>query len=215
MKAAARVGRPPKTAARASAREDLLKAAHELMSERSSIDVPVAEIAARAGLNVALVAYYFGGKDALLLELAVGHQARFSGELEKLLARPGTADGKLRVHVRAMIRAFRRVPYLQRLNHRILRASSDEAARKLAEALVAPLAAFYERLIDEGVAEGVFRRVDPMHLYLTINGACDMLFSAQASLRFGFGVEAVDDATAEAYAEHLETTLLSGLLAPV
>ena len=214
MKAAARLGRPRKEAARASAREDLLNAAHELMSERISIDVPVADIASRAGLNVALVTYYFGGKDALLLELALRRQARFSGELEKLLARRGAADAKLRVHIRAMIRAFRRVPYLQRLNHRILRGSTDEAARKLAEALVAPLAAFYATLIEDGVAEGIFRRVDPMHLYLTINGACDMLFSAQASLRFGFGVEAVDDAAAEAYADHLEATLLTGLLAP-
>jgi AcrR family transcriptional regulator len=208
-----RVGRPRKDTDRASAREVLLTAAHELMSERDSIDVPLIDIAQRAQLNVALVTYYFGGKDALLLELALRHQARFGVELERLLDRPDTAEAKLAIHIRAMVRAYRRVPFLQRLNHKILRDSTEEAARALAKALVEPLRSFYVRLVDQGVAEGVFRRVDPMHLYLTTLGACDMLFSARTTLRFGFGVDQIDDDLAEAYAKHLQTTLRAGLLA--
>lgn len=213
MSATARVGRPRK-AARGNAREDLLKAAHKLMAERGMIDVPVSDIAALAGLNVALVSYYFGSKDRLLLELALRHHAHFGEELDQLLANEEPAPAKLRVHIRAMIRAFRRVPYLQRLNHRILRGGAPEAAEELAKVLVAPLAVFYARLIDQGVAEGSFRRIEPMHLYLTVVGACDMLFAAEASLRFGFGVDAVDDVQADGYAEHLATTLLTGLQTP-
>ena len=39
------------------------------MSDRHSIDVSLSEIAGHSGLNSALVKYYFGNKDGLLLAL--------------------------------------------------------------------------------------------------------------------------------------------------
>lgn len=207
-----RAGRPRKDLDRTAARDALLDAAHELMSERRTIDVILLDIAQRAKLNVALITYYFGGKDALLLEVALRHQARFATALERLTALPEGAEAKLLLHIRGMVRAFRRVPYLQRLHHKILRDSTEDAARTYGAALVLPLAAFYQNLVDQGVTEGVFHRVDPMHLYLTLGGACDFLFSASASLKHGFGIDSIDDTMAEAYADHLQTILLRGLL---
>lgn len=212
MRAQSRAGRPRKSAGRPSAREDLLDAAHALMSERVAIDVPLVDIAERAGLTVALVTYYFGTKDNLLLELALRHHARWEAQLQRLLDRPGSAAEKLSLHVGAMVRAFRRAPYLQRINHKFLRSGADnDDTRTLARALINPLASFYVKLVEQGVAEGVFRRVEPMHLYLMIIGACDMLFTAESSLKHGFGIEAVDDAAAAGFAETLQTTLLTGL----
>src|SRR5262245_24235370 len=136
MKPSARkTGRPRKDEDRTNARERLLDAAHELMCERSTIDVPVNEIAARANLNVALINYYFNGKDGLLLQLAMRHQSNYASVLERLLEAPYSAANKLNLHIRGMVRAFRRVPYLQRLQHKILRDSSEEAARACAAAL--------------------------------------------------------------------------------
>lgn len=211
---ASRAGRPRKNEERASARERLLEAAHAVMSERSSIDVSVQEIATRAELNVALINYYFGGKDGLLLELAVVHQSRYEAILQHLLASPQSAEMKLMAHIRGMVRAFRRVPYLQRLHHKILRDSSAEAAIAVGARLVRPLGEFYRELIEQGVADGTLRRTDPMHVYLTIVGACDMLYSGSASLRFGFDVDQVDDAISEAYADYLAKAVLRGLGPP-
>ena len=208
---ASRAGRPRKSEERASARERLLDAAHEVMSERSSIDISVQEIATRADLNVALINYYFGGKDGLLLELAVVHQSRYEAILQHLLDSAQSADMKLMAHIRGMVRAFRRVPYLQRLHHKILRGSNEDAAIQVGARLVRPLGEFYRALIEQGVADGTLRRVDPMHLYLTIVGACDMLYSGSASLKFGFDVEQVDDALSETYAEYLAKAVVRGL----
>lgn len=208
-----RAGRPPKEPDRALARDALLDAAHALMAQRASIDVTVLEIAQRAKLNVALINYYFGGKDGLLLELALRHQAGFADAIRHLAASPLGAETKLTMHIRGMVRSFRRVPYLQRLHHKILRDSNEETARTYGSALVRPIADFYRELIDQGVAEGVFRRVEPMHLYLTLGGACDFLFSAGASLKYGFAVEAIDDEMAERYVAHLQMVLTRGLLA--
>jgi AcrR family transcriptional regulator len=206
-------GRPRKDIDRADARDELLDAAHALMSERGGIDVPVLDIAQRAGLNVALVNYYFGGKDGLLLELALRHQHHFAGALRRLMAFPDSAEAKLVLHIRGLVRAFRKVPYLQRLLHNVLRDSTEEAARASGENLIRPLADFYAELVEQGVAEGTFRRVDPMHLYVALGGAADFLFSGSASLKYGFGVEAVTDKIAEDYAEYLIALVRRGLLA--
>src|SRR5450631_678403 len=50
-------------------REKLLAATHELLRERVGGPVSVNEICARAGANVAMVKYCFGGKDAMIAAL--------------------------------------------------------------------------------------------------------------------------------------------------
>jgi len=206
-----RRGRPRKDDDGAAARERLLDAAHELMCERSTIDVPVAEIALRTGLNVALINYYFNGKDGLLLHLAMRHQAGYANALEGLLKAPFTAEQKLALHMRGIVRAFRRIPYLQRLLHKILRDSSEEEARACGAAMISPLGAFYKQLVVQGEMDGSLRAVDPMHLYITIVGACDFLYSGRASLAYGFGLKDVDEALSENYADHLVSIVMTGL----
>jgi AcrR family transcriptional regulator len=208
---ARKTGRPKKDDERADARELLLDAAHELMCERSTIDVPVNEIAGRAGLNVALINYYFGGKEGLLLQLAMRHRSGYAAVLDTLIASPHSASRKLTLHVRGMVRAFRRVPYLQRLQHKILRDSSEEIARECGVALVEPLVRFYRQLVAQGAADGTLRPIDPMHLYMTVVGSCDFLYSATASLKYGFEIDAVSDAMSEDYIEHLVSLLTRGL----
>jgi AcrR family transcriptional regulator len=204
-------GRPRKDDDSADARERLLDAAHELMCERGTIDVPVNEIALRTGFNVALINYYFKGKDGLLLHLAMRHRAGYANALESLLKAALTAEQKLTLHMRGIVRAFRRVPYLQRLLHKILRDSSEEEARACGAAMIRPLGAFYKQIVIQGEADGSLRAVDPMHLYITIVGACDFLYSGTASLSYGFGLTDVDDDLSERYTNHLVSIVMTGL----
>jgi AcrR family transcriptional regulator len=207
-----RTGRPKRDDDRAATRERLLDAAHALMCEQGAIDVPAHEIAHRADLNVALINYYFGGKDGLLLQLAMRHRSGYAAVLETLLEAPFPAARKLTLHIRGMVRAFRRVPYLQRLQHKILRDSSAEAARECGVALIEPLGDFYRKLVAQGREDGSLKPVDPMHLYITIVGACDFLYSGNASLAHGFAVGRVDDQLSEGYIDHLTRLVMHGLL---
>ena len=49
--------------------DKLLVAAGELMIERNSVEISLADIAQKSGVNAALVKYHFGNKDGLLLAL--------------------------------------------------------------------------------------------------------------------------------------------------
>jgi hypothetical protein len=115
------------------------------------------------------------------------------------------------LHIRGIVRAFRRVPYLQRLLHKILRDSSEEEARACGAAMIRPLGAFYKQIVVQGETDGSLRGVDPMHLYITIVGACDFLYSGSASLSYGFGLTKVDDELSETYADHLVSMVMKGL----
>jgi AcrR family transcriptional regulator len=65
--------------AKRDARVAILDAAMELISESSGRkDISVRELAARAGVNLALISYYFGGKEGCLAELYRAKMSAFA-----------------------------------------------------------------------------------------------------------------------------------------
>jgi AcrR family transcriptional regulator len=64
----------------ASSKDKLFRSAEALFSTKGFRDVSVREIAAHAGVNSALVAYYFGGKQALFNEVFRSHVAPLAQE---------------------------------------------------------------------------------------------------------------------------------------
>jgi AcrR family transcriptional regulator len=84
-----------------------LKAAQELLSAKGLEGFKLADVAARAGANVALVSYYFGGKDELLDEVirqtgVQVAQAR-TMRLEALLADSGGEPPSIEAIVRCWL----------------------------------------------------------------------------------------------------------------
>lgn len=66
--------------------EKILKAAKALFAEKGYREVTVREIAARAGVNSALVGYHFGNKQALFNEVYRSFSEPLAGERMKMLA---------------------------------------------------------------------------------------------------------------------------------
>ena len=79
---------PKASAAKSLTAEKLLVAAGELMIERNSVDISLADIAQKSGVNAALVKYHFGNKDGLLLALLERDAANEMTHLDYLLAQP-------------------------------------------------------------------------------------------------------------------------------
>src|SRR6201985_798021 len=165
----------PQPAKNATA-EKLLVAASELMIERASIEVSLADIAQKSGVNAALVKYHFGNKDGLLLALLERDAGTELSNLEYLLAQPITPTAKLKLHIAGIIRAYHRFPYMNRLIHYLLHESVAGSADEVSKFFVAPLLDFHRRLLAEGVSRGEFRDIDPVLFYTSLIGACDYLF---------------------------------------
>jgi TetR/AcrR family transcriptional regulator len=202
-------GPRPVTADSPGTRAELLTAAHELMVENDSVDFSLSEIAERAQLSSALVKYYFGSKDGLLMALLGTYKTK-PGQLEALLALEAPAATKLAMHIKGIVNVYSRAPYLNRLILTLLSKHSSMAAR-VSEEFIKPLAGFHRALLAQGVADGSLRPVDPVSFNFILVGACDNLFSRRAALPAAFGISGIDDALKKSHTEQLVGILLSGI----
>ena len=199
-----------------SARERLIDAASRLMSDRHSIDVSLSEIAERSGLNSALVKYYFGNKEGLLLALVEREAAAAVRDVKALLQLDLRPTDKLRRHIAAIITNFFRRPYLNRLLHSFLdeRKADTSSARQVHRCFVKPLLELQSQLLAQGVRAGEFKPIDPVLFYVSVLGACDHLFNARYVLRVSKRRASLTEELRERYVEHVCDIFIHGLARP-
>jgi AcrR family transcriptional regulator len=197
-----------------STADKLLVAAGELMIERNSIEVSLSDIAHKSGVNAALVKYHFGNKDGLLLALLERDAATEMTNLNYLLAQPISSTAKLKLHIAGIIKAYYQFPYMNRLIHYLLHGSTTEAADEVSKFFVGPLLEFQRRLLEEGIASGEFRSVDPVLFYTSLIGACDHLFFGRHSMSRAIGVGPVTDDVCRDYIAHMDALIIGGLALP-
>lgn len=190
----------------------LLVAAGDLMIERNSIEVSLSEIAQKSGVNAALVKYHFGNKDGLLLALLARDAGEEMANLAFVLDQPISPTEKMRRHIAGIINAYYRFPYMNRLIHLLLHQGSEATAREVNRFFVNPLFDFQRRLLEEGIAAGEFRKVDPALFYTSLVGACDHLFyGRQMSARF-IEPHGINDDVRRQYIAHMTSLVLGGML---
>lgn len=194
-----------------SSRTVLLQAAAELMIERGTIEVSLNEIAQRSQLNSALVKYYFGSKNGLMLALTQDVLGASLEQLKGLVEMDMPVVDKLKLHIKGIINVYFRYPFVNRLIHAML--MEQELAIQVAETISKPLAETQRKLLQEGMDSGKFKRIDPMMFYFIVLGACDQLFFGQHVLNRAFGVEKIDEELKRGYTNALMDLVLGGILA--
>lgn len=185
---------PAKPARTDSRQATLVQAAYDLIVERGLEGLRTRDIAARAGVNVATLHYYFPTKEALIGGVAEFLCTQFISVHAPPVAASGSpALDRLRQEF-ADTRHYHSVrpDMLMVMQELILRARRDEAVR----AIVAPLTGYWRdgmaRMIAAGMAEGVFRAdLDP--------GAASTLLIASLSgvILLGLPPPAIDHVIAE------------------
>lgn len=199
------------TAGSAVTQAQFLDAAGALMGERQTIEVPLADIAEKAGLNVALVSYHFGGREGLMLALAKRDAEAALRGLDALLATDLSPSEKIRRHFTGMITAFFRFPYLHKLLTALLREADTPAAREVASFFVRPIVHAHTTMLEQAVAAGEARPIDPMIFHFAVVGACANFFSQRPTLQMVFGIDRVDETLCRHYAETTLDLILNGI----
>ncbi len=194
------------------AREQLLATASAIMRETDTVDISLAQLSRRSGLNSALVKYYFGNKAGLMKSLLERDMSAIIHSVDSLLAKDLDPEAKLRRHISAVVDRFYEVPYIQRLLMRLIRESDVAEAQRIANTYLSPIYAAYDRLIGEGVEAGVFRPVDPQLFYFSVTGAADRFFAARLFMRYCFGEDSLSEELRDRYRAHLTDFIMAGLL---
>jgi TetR/AcrR family transcriptional regulator len=195
------------------AREQLIAAASQIMRDGDTIDLSLSELSLRAGLNSALVKYYFGNKSGLMQAVLDRDMSKIVSDLHALVAKDSPPEEKLRRHIGAVIDTYFAYPYLNRLLMRLVRDSAPTEAERIANLYLRPISSAYHRLITDGVKAGKFRDVDPQLFYFTVTGASDRFFSARQVLRHCFDQDDITEDMRDRYREHTVELIMRGLLA--
>jgi len=198
---------------RGSIREALLDAASALMREQDKIDVGIVDIAARAGVNHGMIRYYFGDKEGMLAALLDRDVLRAIRQLDALFRLNVTPTTRMRIHLEGIVDTYYRIPYLNRLIQYMVRDAEPERVRHIGDELLKKIAGAQARIIEEGIAAGEFRDVDPKLFYFNTIGAADGLYSNRLTLQVVFeGKPHADDDLHARYRQHTVETLLAGLV---
>jgi TetR/AcrR family transcriptional regulator len=202
-------GRPNKGAP-AVGREALIAATRELMKSVPPGQITRLDIARAAGVDPALIRYYFGDKSALLVAAVL----QAGTELRKRQAR-GYAEGtsardKIRRRIFILLETLYQDPSLHHLIIERIIHSKSKPARQLRHDLVYRTCDELAAVIKEGVAAGEFRRVDHRHLFLATVGACSFPMAERALFAELMGSPG-SERDLRAYAEFLSDVFLDGL----
>lgn len=205
-----RTRRPAREEAGAGgARERILAAALEVFAEQGFDGARTRDIAERAGANLGLLTYYFGGK----LELWRAAVAAAFSELARELGAEDPGDGAAdeRARLERLLRRF--VHYVAR-RPAFMRLMNDEGKRDgarmrwLADHYVRPLAEGLRRLVEAAQARGALPPIPPVSAHYIALGAAGLVFSQAPECAYLTGVDPTDDAFAAAHAEALVRLLL-------
>lgn len=202
------------TEAPPGARDLLLQTASDIMREGDTIDISLSELSLRSGLNSALVKYYFGNKAGLLKALLDRDMAGIVHSVDALMHKDMDPEARLRRHIGAVVDTYYHTPYLNRLLMRLVRDSEPAEAQRIAEIYLTPLSEAYDKLIADGVRDGLFRDVDPQLFYFTLTGAADRFFSARLVLRHCFDRDTLTEDLRDRYRAHTIDFVMAGILSP-
>jgi TetR/AcrR family transcriptional regulator len=176
------VRHPAGTRNKPEAREAILAAAERLFARDGLAGARTDRIAAEAGVNKALLYYYFASKERLYEAVIEAHFKEFNGQALDLLAAPGRAGDILLRYVSMHFDFISARHRYAALFHQVMTAGGS-AAERLVRKYIVPRNEAFGRLIERGMREGDFRRVDRYHTGISVIALIVFYFSAAPVLR--------------------------------
>lgn len=174
------IGRPSTDSATVG-RDALIDATCELLKHMPPRKMTRAEIARASGVDPSLIRYYFKNVHKLLIEAAKQFNTMYLRRVELLYRKTGDSpEARLRVRIGALVDMIADYPYYQRLIVEEILESDDPEAKVLLEHMTSGGIEGYAAIVEDGIAAGIFRRVDPKLLFTSIVGLADFLITAHA-----------------------------------
>jgi len=163
-------------------RAAILAAAERIFAKAGLAGARTDDIAAAAGVNKALLYYYFKSKDGLYEAVLEDHFREFNQRALAVLAEPDAARAVLLRYVSLyfdFISSRHRYAalYLQLMTAR------SQSLERLVRKYVVPRTSAFTKLLERGIRAGEFRRIDARHAAISMVSLIVFYFSAAPVLR--------------------------------
>ncbi|MBP7149654.1 MAG: TetR/AcrR family transcriptional regulator [Acidobacteria bacterium] len=158
-------------------RQALIGAATVRFAERGYDGASLDDIARAARVNKAMISYHFGGKLGLYRAILEATFAPAAERMAELREAPGPAAERLRDYVATFaLLAAGRPEFPAMLLREVL-----SGGRRLDDRFVRHITVIFrtvQDIVEQGVREGAFRRVDPLLTHLSVVGALCFFFAS-------------------------------------
>jgi len=149
-------------------RDRILAAAHRVFLRQGTAKARTQEVADEAGVNKALLHYYFGTKEALAQEVFVDAQRQLFPRIFEILGDPArSVEQKVRDLVEFEIAFLTERPWLPGYVAAEMHTNPERMSERFANAGPLPLAAFQKQL-DAAHAAGRMRAMDAPQFVVTL-----------------------------------------------
>lgn len=157
----------------------IIEAAIPLFAAKGLASVSVKEVADAAGVNVALISYYFGGKDNLYAFVLKKQLAILGDAMNSISEEKISPVMKLRHFCEMLLVANKKIPHLDRLFFLEI-ISPTKYFNTIVKASAFRLQLFLQECIKEAIAIGEFRSdIQPEFAALSMMKILNLSFSAQ------------------------------------
>jgi TetR/AcrR family transcriptional regulator len=166
----------------AATRAAIVKAAERIYAEYGLAGARVDAIAAAAGVNKALLYYYFRSKEDLCQAVVGTHLREFHRQAEKVLSAKGPAGPILLRYVSNHFDFIGTHPHFPRIFQRVMMGEERTLERMLREHSI-PLLKMLLALVERGMRSGEFRRLDREHTIISLTGLTAHYFNVAPAFR--------------------------------
>lgn len=206
-------GRPKRDDHKVGA-ETLIVQTCELLRTKRPRDITIAAVARHAGVNPALIRYYFGDRAGLMTAVA-RHLFEETAHIREPITTPESAERAVRRIVRSMIDLHRKYPAFRELFFEDIMNTPSKAARQLfAESIkgeVARAESILTLLRGGKPAKGVDPGVEPALFHVALIGMGELYVSAFKMIETGAGSKLERQQVDEQFVDFVANMILNGL----
>jgi AcrR family transcriptional regulator len=185
----------------------ILLAAEKLFSELGYEGTSTRQIAREAGANMSMINYYFGSKDGVFMEIMSKRIQDFNLQLNSIQEENISVLEKLMLVIDQYVRRILSNISFHKMMHREMSLSQrPEMFLKLKDAMSENLM-LIEGLINKGIEDGSFRKIDVRMLIATIMGTITNVATAPSKITAGSKLDIQIPAERDILTERLITYL--------
>lgn len=192
---------------------DILNAALKLFSEFGFEGTSTRQIAKESGANMAMINYYFGSKEGVFLEIMEDKISGFKSQLDQINEEQIPAKEKLlKVVDRYATRIFSNIDFHKMMHRELSLTQRPEMFSQIRDAMTSNRLVI-EKIIENGIADGSFRKIDVRMSIATIMGTISLIANQPSKVEDNFDIN--DDKKREVLRKrmvsHLQDFIITNL----
>ncbi|MFP5079303.1 TetR/AcrR family transcriptional regulator [Pedobacter sp. JCM 36344] len=174
---------------KADKRANIIEAAEKLFSELGYEGASTRQIAKEAGANMAMINYYFGSKEGVFMEIMGQRVQDFKHQLHTIKATEVSAMEKLLLVVERYASRILCNHTFHKMMHRELSLPQrPEMFTTIKNAMLENMLVI-EEIINDGIEQGSFRKVDVRMLIATVMGTISNVAISPSKVTSGTGLD--------------------------